>query len=336
MLTLENAAAAVVLGALCAYTVFGGADFGSGLWVLLASGPRARQQREALLRAIGPVWETNHIWLIVSIVALFTAFPAAFAAAFQALFTPLTIALIGITFRGAAFAFHHYAEGSRFQLPATILVFAAASLLTPLMLGACVGAIAAGEIHAGPGDTAVTASAGWLQPFPVLCGLIALCICALLTSCYMTVRTEGELRADFRLRAISAALALGALTAIALAVARAGDSYFSAHLWGLAGGGVGLSALLGLATLLVLAARRYSLAPVAAAGTSIAVLLTWGAAQYPYILPPGLTIAAAASPRSTLTAFMIAIALGLAMLAPALFLLMRILASGRADLEGAP
>src|SRR5216684_684956 len=143
MLTLENAAAAAVLGGLCGYTIFGGADFGSGLWVMLASGPRARQQREALLRAIGPVWETNHIWLIAAIVALFTAFPAAFATVFQALFTPLTIALIGITFRGAAFAFHHYAEDSRFQLPATVQVFAVASLLTPLMLGACVGAIAA-------------------------------------------------------------------------------------------------------------------------------------------------------------------------------------------------
>src|SRR5512135_3049475 len=101
----ETVAAAGLLLGVIMYAVFGGADFGGGIWTALASGLRAREQREGLLNAIGPVWETNHIWLIFVVVTLFTAFPKGFAAIFTSLPVPLVIALIGINFRGAAFAF---------------------------------------------------------------------------------------------------------------------------------------------------------------------------------------------------------------------------------------
>ena len=77
---LSTLAAGSILAALVLYTLTGGADFGGGVWNLLARGPRARLQRELVVRAIGPIWETNHIWLIVAVVVLFTAFPRAFAA----------------------------------------------------------------------------------------------------------------------------------------------------------------------------------------------------------------------------------------------------------------
>jgi cytochrome bd ubiquinol oxidase subunit II len=73
--SLETLALAVVIIGLIAYTVFGGADFGGGVWTALATGPRVRQQREAIFLAMGSVWETNHIWLTLVVVALFTAFP---------------------------------------------------------------------------------------------------------------------------------------------------------------------------------------------------------------------------------------------------------------------
>src|SRR3990172_8268379 len=112
--------------------MFGGADFGAGVWTALASGPRATQQRDAIFRAMGPVWETNHVWLILVVVTLFTAFPPAFADLFTALLIPLVIALVGIVFRGAAFAFRHYGYDAEAGLPATGVVFAVASVIAPM------------------------------------------------------------------------------------------------------------------------------------------------------------------------------------------------------------
>ena len=91
--------------ALALYFLFGGADFGGGVWDLLASGPRAAAQRRAIAAAIGPVWEANHVWLILVVVILFTGFPPAFAAISVSLHVPLTLFLIGVVLRGSAFAF---------------------------------------------------------------------------------------------------------------------------------------------------------------------------------------------------------------------------------------
>src|SRR5713101_3843226 len=90
---------------LIAYAVLGGADFGGGIWNFFASGPLAERQRRLIGQTLGAVWEANHVWLIFLIVGLFTAFPSAFAILSIALFVPLTIALIGIVMRGAAFVF---------------------------------------------------------------------------------------------------------------------------------------------------------------------------------------------------------------------------------------
>src|ERR1044071_4165438 len=81
---------------LTAYALLGGADYGGGLWDLLASGPTAERQRSTIARAIGPVWEANHVWLIVAVVIVFTGFPLAFAALTTYLHVPLVVVLIGI------------------------------------------------------------------------------------------------------------------------------------------------------------------------------------------------------------------------------------------------
>src|SRR3972149_6117323 len=166
---LEDLAAGVVLLGLIAYAMFGGADFGGGVWTALASGPRAAQQREAIFRAMGPVWETNHVWLILIIVTLFTAFPPAFADLFTALLVPLVIALVGIVFRGAAFAFRHYGHQTDARLPATEIVFSVASLITPMGGGVAVGAVAGAPV---PIEEGAGRSGLWepgLRPFAVWC-----------------------------------------------------------------------------------------------------------------------------------------------------------------------
>lgn len=101
MPSLPSLLAGSILGSLMLYALLGGADFGGGVWNLLARGPRADDQRRLIAHAIGPVWETNHIWLIVAIVILFTGFPSGFAAISTALFVPMTLLLVGIVLRGA-------------------------------------------------------------------------------------------------------------------------------------------------------------------------------------------------------------------------------------------
>jgi len=112
----ELALGGAIFVALCLYFVLAGADFGGGVWDLLATGPRAERQRAAVAHAIGPVWEANHVWLILVVVILFSGFPRAFAAVSVALHVPLTLFLVGVVLRGASFAFRGFdATGDRAQ-----------------------------------------------------------------------------------------------------------------------------------------------------------------------------------------------------------------------------
>ena len=131
------------------YAIFGGADFGAGVWDLLAGGASAARPavRAQIDRSIGPVWEANHVWLIFVLVVLWTAFPDAFSAIMTTLYIPLALAALGIVLRGSGFAFRHALHGP-VQRPAS-RVFAVSSVLTPFFMGTVVGAIASGEVPAG-------------------------------------------------------------------------------------------------------------------------------------------------------------------------------------------
>ncbi len=323
-MSLENLAAGVVLVGLIAYAMFGGADFGGGVWTALASGPRAAEQREAIFRAMGPIWETNHIWLILVVVTLFVNFPEAFADLFTALLVPLVIALVGITFRGAAFAFRHYAYGGGPRLPATGLVFSVASLITPLTMGMALGAVAGGHISIHDGVVTSGLYEPWLRPFAIMCGLIAVAMCAFLTASYMTTRTTGELREDFRFRALVSSLVLGALTTAAIPVAFWDADPFWDRLVAPAPIAImSLAVVGGLASLVVLGRRWWVLAPPVAAGAVALVIAAWGAVQYPYFILPDVRISDVAASDATLRAFLIALPAGSVILVPSLALLYR-------------
>ncbi len=113
MLPYSFLIAGVILAALTLYALTGGADYGGGVWDLFALGPRAQAQRDLIAEAIAPIWEANHVWLIIVIVLLFVAFPVAFAAIMTALHIPLVIMLVGIVLRGSAFTFRAYGIQSR-------------------------------------------------------------------------------------------------------------------------------------------------------------------------------------------------------------------------------
>src|SRR3954469_9232923 len=103
---MTNAVAVVLFFGVTAYAVFGGADFGAGFWDLIAGGAdRGARPRALIDHSIGPVWESNHVWLIFCLVVLWTAFAEAYASITLTLFVPLTLAALGIVLRGSSFAF---------------------------------------------------------------------------------------------------------------------------------------------------------------------------------------------------------------------------------------
>src|SRR2546423_11440579 len=134
---LADILAGIIFVTHSAYSVLGGSDFGGGGWDLLALGPRRERQRELIAEAIGPVWEANHVWLILAIVLLFTCFPPAFARLGTLLHIPLSLVLIGIVLRGSAFTFWRYGADEE-QRPWGV-VLAIASLITPFLLGTTAG-----------------------------------------------------------------------------------------------------------------------------------------------------------------------------------------------------
>jgi cytochrome bd ubiquinol oxidase subunit II len=219
-MAMDTLLALVMFVTLVAYALLAGADFGAGVWDLLSHGDRRHAQRRRIAEAIGPVWEANHVWLIFLVVLLFTCFPVAFSAASIALFWPLHRVLIGIVLRGASFVFRAYgATGPAFET-AWGHVFGAASAVTPVLLGMCLGAVSTGAIRVDDGVVTALSSRAWLAPFPLATGALALLLCAYLAAVYLAWESDGALRQDFRRRALVTWLAAGVASVLTLVLAR--------------------------------------------------------------------------------------------------------------------
>jgi cytochrome d ubiquinol oxidase subunit II len=205
----------LVLGfGLCLYALTGGADLGAGFLSLIARGPRKREQRAAIERAIAPIWEANHVWLIFVVVVMFSAFPRAFAVLSVAMHVPIALALVGIVLRGAALSFHAYGMEPSAARERWARVFAWSSAITPLFLGAVVGGVASGEVRVESGRVVTGFFAGWTTPFALLVGLLSLALFSLLAAVYLCAETDAGLERDFRRRALAAEIA-GAVVAFA-------------------------------------------------------------------------------------------------------------------------
>jgi len=322
-MTAADLIAGILWVALTAYAVLAGADFGGGVWDILARGPRAAEQRRAISDAMGPVWEANHVWLIFMITGLFTAFPAAFGALASALYVPFTIALLGIVLRGAAFAFRAHGAEVAGALSAWGVVFGSASIVTPVFLGAALAAAGGGFIVVSGGRVTTGFFAGWTTPLAAVLGLFALAVCAYLAATYLTVETEDrpDLQADFRRRALLAGLVAGGLALLALPVA-----WLQAPrlLESLTGRGLPLFLLAlvnGPLAVWAVWRGRPRVARLAVVAQVALVLWALAAGQWPYLVPPSLTIAGTAAPAATLNAMLVVVGAGSALLLPSLWLL---------------
>jgi cytochrome d ubiquinol oxidase subunit II len=326
----EVLVAGIILISLTLYVLTGGADYGAGVWTLFARGPRGAVQRDLIAAAIAPIWEANHVWLILVMTLLFTAFPPAFALITTRLHIPLTLLLIGIVLRGAAFAFRAAEVRHRTLRPQLQSVFAMSSILAPVLLGVTVGAIASGRLPLEARGFSAAFVWPWFSVFPFAVGLLALTLFMLLAAVYLIHETDdGDLREDFRRRALwSAAASLVIAAAVLVLAAREAPHMYDGLLH--RGGGRAMLVLAAVCGSLVLGAlwfRQYALARAAAVGEVTAVLWGWGLGQYPFLVPSEITIESAATARITVWVLLAAVSVGALILFPSLYYLYRVFKS---------
>jgi cytochrome d ubiquinol oxidase subunit II len=324
----------ILLTGLTLYAALGGADFGGGLWDLLAGGDqRGRAPRQLIDDTITPVWEANHVWLIFILVIFWTAFPSAFAAVMTAAALPLWLAAFGIVLRGAGFAFRKEVEALHWRrlFGAT---FALSSLIAPFFMGTVIGAIASGRV---PANAAHADLAVWTGPTSLLTGALFVAVCAYLAAVFLTReasrRGDDRLRRYFAVRAAVAGVSSGALSLATLLEIHGSNPALFHGLTHRALPLVIVATACGLAVLVSLATgRSLGLRPLSVLGVA-AVVWGWGVAQYPVLLPgTALTLSSAAAPHSILVTVVVVFVAAALLVGPSFLLLFSL--HGRQLLEG--
>jgi cytochrome d ubiquinol oxidase subunit II len=290
-----------LLTTMAAYAIFVGADFGGGIWDLLAgSTERGARPREEIDRSVTPVWEGNQVWIVLGLVLLWTGFPAAFKAVMTALFVPLALSLLGLLLRGVGFAFRHESAKLRTQQLNGVL-FGAASLIAPFFLGAAVGAVATGRVTPHPGGNVPDA---WLAPTPLLTGALFVATSAYIGAVFLVGDAHHRNRSDmvdyFSRRALVAGGVTGLLAAANFALLHWSAPYVFGRLIGPALPLVLASVLCGGAALGLVVLERPWLLRLTAGGAVVTVIAAWGVAQYPWLLPTSLDLRAGSAPIASL------------------------------------
>lgn len=320
----EFLVAVLIVAALATYLVLGGADYGGGIWDLLSCGSGAALQKETVARAIAPVWEANHVWLILVIVLLWTGFPPAFAAITTALHIPLLVLLLGIVCRGMSFTFRTYQPQSAEAQRVWGLVFSIASVGTPFFLGVIVGAITVGRVVITGGQSVNGYLAPWLAPFPFVVGGFTVALAAYLASTFLTVEAwDDEVREDFRKRSLIAGVTVAGFALLTLLVSTFQVPFFEGALlrwpWGWIE--AALTAIAAVIAFWSTFCRRFLLARIVVAVEASLFLLGWAMAQYPYLVRPGLNLENSAAPGIVERDLVLACVVGSFALIPSIFYL---------------
>src|SRR6266699_1350362 len=294
-MTIADVLLSILWLALFIYTIFGGADFGAGMLELFAVGESGSRQEALIDESIGPVWESNHVWLIFLLVVFFTAFPPAFAVINVVLFIPLLLAVIGIVLRGSSFVFKTHGSIQRNRNVRILSrTFSVASIMTPFFLALSAAAIASGVIVIQNTSQIVTnTGSDWLTPFTLTIGAMALALCVTISAIYLTVEAtakgEPELAEAFRRRGLIAGALTAALGLLGLILAPSEAAFLWNGLLDKAMPGVIVTMRFGVAAAAALWFRRYTWARVLIVAEVAFLLLSWGVSQYPYIIPPDVT-----------------------------------------------
>jgi cytochrome bd ubiquinol oxidase subunit II len=174
------------------YLVMGGADFGAGIIELFTSTPNKSRTRRIMYNAIGPIWEANHMWLIIAIVILFVGFPTIYATMSTYLHIPLTVMLIGIIARGTALTFRNYDAVNDNMQKIYNKIFVYSSFITPLFLGIIAGSAVSGRVDPQANNFLDAYVYSWLNWFSVAIGFFTTSLCGFLAAIYLI----GEAQED--------------------------------------------------------------------------------------------------------------------------------------------
>jgi cytochrome bd ubiquinol oxidase subunit II len=179
--------------AIVLYFLLGGADFGAGIIELFTSDKNRSSTRKTMYEAIGPIWEANHMWLIIAVVIMFVGFPVIYSEMCTYLHIPLLIMLLGITARGTAFSFRNYdaIKGERSQNFYN-QVFVYSSFITPLFLGIIAGSAISRQIDLHPTTFLSGYIFSWLNYFSVAVGLFTVALSGYLAAIYLIGEAENE------------------------------------------------------------------------------------------------------------------------------------------------
>ena len=310
------------------YCLFGGADFGAGLLEIFLGRKDREKQKQIITRAIGPVWEANHVWLILAVVILFNGFPKAYSVLSVTFYIPLTLLLVGIILRGCAFTFGNYDAVKDGSQKYYSLIFRVSGVMVPMILGMIAGGTFLGK--GGSGDYFSSYITPWLNLFSLSIGLFTCVLFGFLAAVYLIGETT-----DLKLQKIFASRA----KSFNIAAVLAGLLVFaSAQTEGLPLAGLffskPLSALsMAGATLVLLPlwhglkSRRLLLLRGSAIALVVFVMVGWFSLQFPVLIsaPTGaVTLYNSAAPEITLKYLLIALGVGCLMIFPSLFYLFRI------------
>ncbi len=315
----------LVLGiSLLLYLLMAGADFGAGVLELFSSKKDFGKLRNLTYQAIGPIWEANHIWIILVIVIFFMGFPKIYAVFSTVLHIPILLMLIGIIARGTAFTFRHYDAIKDKSQELYTKVFAYSSFFTPFFLGVCAGAVASGQLDNQAPDFYGRFMAGWLNPFSFAVGLFTVCIVSYLAAVYMIGEaTDENLRGRFVRRARNANIFTIIAGGIVFIIAGLNDLEFYHSFFNFFSIACFALSTVALPFLwMFLRFRRRWLSRLVAAFQVTAILLAWEAALFPNIIlmknGDHLTFFNTAAPEPTLRSLTIALVAGVLIIIPLL------------------
>lgn len=179
--------------AILLYVVLGGADFGAGIIEIFTSERNISKTQKTLYHAIGPIWEANHMWLIIAVVILFVGYPSIYSILSVYLHIPLVIMLMGIIARGTAFVFRHYDAVKDDLQDVYNKVFRLSSFITPLFLGIIAGSTVSGHINTEANSFLDAYIFSWLNPFSLAVGLFTVVLCGYLASVYLIGEAKDEI-----------------------------------------------------------------------------------------------------------------------------------------------
>lgn len=309
------------------YVLFGGADFGAGVLELISG----KQDRETIAHAIGPVWEANHVWLILVVVILFMGFPKIYSAMSLYLHIPLLIMLVGIIFRGTAFTFMHYDAIKDQSNHIYNFVFKISSVITPIFLGVIVGAAMLGHINPDAATFYGAFLAPWLNLFSFAVGLFCLVLFTFLAAVYLIGETTDTEQRDAFIRSAkglnAAAVIIGGL--VFLSAEWNGLSLITLF-WQspIALGAVALATLILPLLWCSLHRTKVVVSRILAGGQVVLILFAWFWVQHPVVInmegeSNALTFYNTAAPDATMLQLVIALIIGSCIILPFLYFLMK-------------